>query len=552
MEFMAEHAEVFVSATTADLGSYRREIKDALLTLGIFPVEQSNFALAYGRLTKVLHDLIGRCDAVVHLVGFHYGAEPAKPRPGQPRRSYTQMEYYVARELQKPIFLFLAAENYEADERQDEPEEQKELQLAHRQVIKNCGDVYVPFANRDIIRTKVRELRFPARSSAAPRRVVNLPSVSLGPLFKGRDTVLAELFQRLGSCGKSVVKLTGRQAIHGLGGVGKTRLAIEYAWRHASDYKDALLFVSARSAVDLRANLSELCNPLVLNLREWNQPEEIGRLAAVFRWLSENPGWLLIIDNADTPEAAAEVGKILPQLRNGAVIITSRIGVWGVAVQSLELDVLAEEDAAGFLLERTESRRKKMLIDKEAAAAIARDVGGLALALEQAGAYIAKLCLSLWEYRRRWESRKGEVLAWYDERVMLYPESVATTWQTTIKELSEPERKLFNILAWFAPEPIPLSLLERNIVDGAEARDALAGLASWSLARWMADGEGFAVHRLVQEITRQRLSHDQKRGQSLNARLQSWIDVYRRPSGTQKAGSCGTDLPRTAAFCSIT
>jgi hypothetical protein len=236
MEFMAEHAEVFLSATTADLGSYRREIKDALLTLGIFPVEQSNFALAYGRLTKVLHDLIGRCDAVVHLAGFHYGAEPAKPPPGQPRRSYTQMEYYVARELQKPIFLFLAAENYEADERQDEPEEQKELQLAHRQVIKNCGDVYVPFANRDIIRTKVRELRFPARSSAAPRRVVNLPSVSLGPLFKGRDKVLAELFQRLGSCGKSVVKLTGRQAIHGLGGVGKTRLAIEYAWRHASDF----------------------------------------------------------------------------------------------------------------------------------------------------------------------------------------------------------------------------------------------------------------------------------------------------------------------------
>jgi len=122
--------------------------------------------------------------------------------------------------------------------------------------------------------------------------------------------------------------------------VAKTRLAIEYAWRHASDYKDAMLFVSARSPVDLRANLAELCSPLVLNLPEWNQPEEIIRLAAVFRWLSEHSGWLLILDNADIPEAAAEVEKTLPQLQNGEVIITSRIADWSTAVQPVELDVL--------------------------------------------------------------------------------------------------------------------------------------------------------------------------------------------------------------------
>jgi len=93
---------------------------------------------------------------------------------------------------------------------------------------------------------------------------------------------------------------------------------------------------------------------------------------------------------------------------------------------------------------------------------------------------------------------------------MLYPKSVATTWQTTIEELSQSERKLLNILAWLAPEPIPLSPLEGNIVDGADACDALAGLASWSLARWMADREAVTVHRLVQEITRQRLSDNER------------------------------------------
>jgi hypothetical protein len=106
----------------------------------------------------------------------------------------------------------------------------------------------------------------------------------------------------------------------------------------------------------LRANLAELCNPPVLNLPEWNQPEEIICLAAVFRWLSEHSGWLLILDSADTPEAAAEVEKTLPQLQGGEVIITSRIADWSTAVQPVKLDVLAEEDAAAFLLERTELR----------------------------------------------------------------------------------------------------------------------------------------------------------------------------------------------------
>jgi len=142
---------------------------------------------------------------------------------------------------------------------------------------------------------------------------------------------------------------------------------------------------------------------------------------------------------------------------------------------------------------------------------LAREMGGLALALEQAGTYVAKNGLSFSEYRQRWESRKAEVLAWYDKRLMNYSSSVAVTWQTTIEELSQSERKLLNILAWFAPEPIPLSLLEGNIVHGADARDALAGLASWSLARWMADREAVTIHRLVQEITRQRLPDSRER-----------------------------------------
>ena len=149
-------------------------------------------------------------------------------------------------------------------------------------------------------------------------------------------------------------------------------------------------FLSVCGLLRFRINLAALCNADILNLPEQNQPEEAARLPAVFRWLNEHSGWLLILDNADTPDAAVEVEKMLPKLQGGGVIITSRIADWSAAVQTNELDVLDEQDAAAFLLERTEPRRKKMASDAEEAAVLAHELGSLALALEQAGAYVTR------------------------------------------------------------------------------------------------------------------------------------------------------------------
>jgi hypothetical protein len=293
-----------------------------------------------------------------------------------------------------------------------------------------------------------------------------------------------------------------------LGGVGKTRLAIEHAWRQAGDYT-ALLFASARSAADLRTNLAGFCDPLVLDLPEQGRPEEAVRLAAVLRWLGERPGWLLILDNVDNPDAAAAVEEILPRLQGGQILITSRLADWSPAIQTADpLDVLEEGEVAAFLLARTESKRRETPADPQEAAAVARDLGGLALALEQAGAYIAKNGLSFSQYHQRWEARKAEVLAWHDPRLMHYPRSVAVTWQTTVEQLGAAERALLNALACLAPEPVPVLVLENWAVEGAEATDALAELASWSLARWTADKDAFTVHRLVQEITRRSLTEE--------------------------------------------
>ncbi len=129
------------------------------------------------------------------------------------------------------------------------------------------------------------------------------------------------------------------------------------------------------------------------------------------------------------------------------------------------------------------------------------------MALEQAGAFIDKQRLSFAEYLKRWQAKRPEVLGWHDPRLMQYPASVAVTWETTIAQLTDPQRQMLDALSWLDPEPIPLFLFDAAPLAKAipEPRDALAGLAAYSLVRFDAAVDAVLVHRLVQEITRSRI-----------------------------------------------
>ena len=306
------------------------------------------------------------------------------------------------------------------------------------------------------------------------------------------------------------VAIVAKQAIHGLGGVGKTRAAIEYAWRFEEDYS-ALLFVSGPDPASLRGNLANLVGVLAVEAGPMDSATEEQRLTAVLDWLRRNPRWLLILDNVDTPEAAREARQLLAKLSGGDLLITSRISNWPAGVQALELHVLMPADAVAYLLARTDHRRVKP-DDDSIAAEIARELDGLALALEQAGAYINERRLSLAEYLADWKSNRRKVLEWHDPESMTYPASVAVTWVTTFERLGDPERRLLQILAWMAPEPIPLTFFEAgpltaSIADPVEAR---AGLARYSLVRFTAGSDSVEIHRLVQEITRTRAEEPER------------------------------------------
>jgi tetratricopeptide (TPR) repeat protein len=246
----------------------------------------------------------------------------------------------------------------------------------------------------------------------------------------------------------------------------------------------------------------------------------------VLGWLVANPGWLLILDNVDSKKAMAAVEGLLQDLRGGRIIVTSRRSDFSANFAPLSLDVLPLRDAVAFLLERTERARRRSTDDEVKAGEIAKELDGLALALEQAAAYIAKRRLTFEVYLDKWRAADhSKVLDWFDETVTGYKRAVAVTWQTSVGQLTESGRRLLERLAFLAPEPVPELLLDVPI-PGAEdekLHEALDDLAAYSLVTRDSEGPFFLVHRLIQDVTRRSVPPEQRQQRLLEAL--GWISA---------------------------
>ena len=151
--------EIFVSATSQDLHTCRQLIKEALLTLGCMPVEQANFPPDARTVREMLRVKITACDAVVHVAGEVYGAEPSARDPAEPRRSYTQLEYELATELGKPVYVFVCGTGFPYDEHPPEDAERQALQQQHRARLQKSDHIYTPVGSRDELALRVHALQ---------------------------------------------------------------------------------------------------------------------------------------------------------------------------------------------------------------------------------------------------------------------------------------------------------------------------------------------------------------------------------------------------------
>ena len=516
---------VFLSTVSSEFRQERVQLENWLERKGLHVSSQEKFNQGGSTLSQKLYDEVVRCQAVICVMGMEPGwPSSGELPPGAPERSWTQWEFWLAwgeapwsPPRRDKVFVFFPADLEQRMEKartaasgDSNRLHALDLQQAHIDRVKDTNKHYSTFADADDLIKQCLVLDLPTIPRAKPS---NLKYATLGTLFKGRDEKLEEVHRRLTAGAGHAASTGARQVIHGLGGTGKTRFVVEYALRHTEEYQ-ALLFVSVDTRETLDRNLAMLCGPLILDLSEQDAKEEAARYHAVIRWLRDHQGWLLILDNVDTAESAQAVEELVGSLQGGTVLITSRLADWSNEIPTLELDELAESAAVEFLLERTQDRRRRLPTDAKDAQALAHELGRLALALEQAGAFIAQKRSSLADYLARWRQRDEAVRKWNGERLTKYPRAVVTSWNTTVEQLSLEGLALLRQLSWLAPEPIP-----RSILPDSPAQDALAELASFSLAKFEEGGERFRIHRLVQDVTRER-QIGEERVQSLRSILE--------------------------------
>ncbi|MFH0809420.1 MAG: FxSxx-COOH system tetratricopeptide repeat protein [Pseudomonadota bacterium] len=321
------------------------------------------------------------------------------------------------------------------------------------------------------------------------------------PNFTGRDELLKSLREAL--CSGQAAALT---AIHGMGGVGKTQLALEYCYRHQEEYRP-IWWLRAEEPATLAADYAALAAEL--DLPQKDQTDQNVVIAAVRRWLTQNPGWLLVFDNA---RAAASLEEYIPNGASGHVIITSRNPEWEAVAKPLEVPRLERPEAVEFLLKRTGQA------DRASAEALAKELGDLPLALEQAGAYMKATGTSLAGYLELFRDHHQRLLR-EGKPPVGYDYNVATTWEVAFQEVqkeSPAAAGLLNLCAFLAPDDIPRSLISEGAkehlpeplasvaADPIDFGTALGTLRKYALID-LTD-EALSVHRLVQLVTRDRLA----------------------------------------------
>ena len=537
--------KLFLSCVSDEFGDYRDALRRALTLPNVAVKIQEDFKPQGGDTLRMLQEYIEQCEAVVHFAGDMDGSTP-KPgsvddllarRPDLEARlasknmardalgtlSYTQWEAWLAIALDRDLFIVAPAAGVARGPKYAATDASCKAQKRHLDQLRAINRYPAPaFTDSDnLVAQIVRSALIKALVKAATmptRRPSNLPFASFGARFVGRAEDVAKLDDALAS-GVPV-------ALTGLGGVGKTRLAIEYARKYGAGFS-ALLFVRADDPARLNANLAALAGAAALDLPEKEAREDELKVGAVLRWLETHPTSFMILDNVDDKPARDAVIDLLPRLSGGRSLITARAADFPDEVLAREIDVLDEGAATAYLLVRTEGKRAKAGDDLERARELARELDGLALGLQQAGAYIATRGMGFARYLELWRDNRTKVVDWFDRKLMSYDRDtgLAATWQTSVARLSQESRRLLERLAFLAPEPVPNSLLDVAVPGEApntDAYEARGGLYAYSLASsaTAADGgaPGFVVHRLVQDFARRAMS-EERRTQALREAL---------------------------------
>ena len=353
-----------------------------------------------------------------------------------------------------------------------------------------------------------------------PRPFVGVPPRIAN--FTGREAELYRLDSILleGDKPAAITQATiSRAAVAGMGGVGKTSLAVEYAHRYRHFYA-GVWWCPSESRIGLLTALASLS--VELGAVAADEPDlEKAAKAGLRRLTEQRATWLLIYDNVTSPDQIAE---LLPTA-NAKVLLTSRFPDWTGWAEEVALDVLQPAEAVAFL-DRRAGRQ-----DAPGAATLAEALGRLPLALDHAAAYCRRMQMAFADYAAR-----AAGLITSPPRGAAYPRSVAATFDLAIDAAAQACPAAETLIAYLAecgPERIPMSLVAGALDDETERALALLALTEVSLVKAdpFEDGaSAISVHRLVQAVAQARAAAN---GTEANAaaRLISRLAAIYPPDG---------------------
>ncbi len=310
--------------------------------------------------------------------------------------------------------------------------------------------------------------------------------------FSGRENILESIKEKF----DNQIDLDKLFILTGLGGVGKTQIALEYIFRFQENYEVVWWIESEDSSMIIKSYNSLLIK-LGLVDKEIEDVNEV--VLMISKWASQNNNWLFVYDNASNID---ELYDYIPVTQNGNILITSRFVDWDMIGHKYEVNVFNKVEAVDFIMNRTKSE-----ID-DGVEELIEELGYLPLALEQASAYILKHCISIIEYYKLYSEHQMKLFE--KSHPVKYENSVATTWLITLDKIQdEKSLQLMQVMAYLYSENIELSIftdlsnyidspISGIINDKIEFNEVISKLAEYSLVK--RSSNTISIHRLLQNV----------------------------------------------------